>query len=471
MMEQKSRVAIWRLFLLSAAAGAINIGYAVEEAYAIPIIRAAGIPLKYATLSLGMSPVLGMIFQPFLGSLSDQCGCSWGRRKPFILALCLMAIIGAGAPFMFYLENADIESGITLVKVCVVGFMVLFDFSIGALQLPCRAFLLDIVPVSQSQTGNFIFTLTIAVNTAMGFSLGAVDWSVITKEGFGIQHQAQTVFGIAAVWMFLSMISTLFSIKERNNSNQQDYLKQSVIYSSNDSHADHDTQADKGGNNYAESNTQADSGDEAQPLIKSNAESGSVRISFQSNDHDQCNLKATKKSGCFKGCSLVYVLRVFKNSVIDTVSFIYYMSFHMWLVWFAILFGFFSEFSFVYGFTTFVGTVVYGGNSEADQDSEDYELYAEGVRMGSLALALSAIASAALSLCLDYITKWIRLKTIFLFILASFVASTFLMILYQNIYFIMVVGLAYGPFLVILLVVPYAVIPVYEVYRFRYNMK
>ena len=453
-LQEKERVAFWRLLLLSASGGAVDLGYAVEEGYALPIIRSMGVSLTLATVALAVSPIVGLIAQPFLGALSDNCFCSWGRRKPFILLLSLMSIAGCGAPYVTYLGVNNV------LVIIVVGLIALFDFSIGQLQLPTRAFLLDLVPVSQSQFGNSIFSMVLVAYATLGFLLGAVDWSSVFGKGFKINEQSQVVFGLTAVFILLSMILTLFSNKEKHNritnytnpiytaahkidlqSQQREVQSQRNII-----HIEKELKPDVASN-------------EKQPLLKqTDTETAQTNTDYENSSKSEEYQKKSSPKCC-------NIAGVFTNALVDVVSFIYYMSFEMWLVWLVTLLGFFGEFAYVYGFTTFVGTVIYEGEPEAtDQTSDEYTLYLKGVRMGSLSLALSSIVGGVMSLCLDRVTKWISLKTVFLFVMACFVLSNFLMILLQEIYFTMLFGLCYGPFLVTLLVVPYALIPIYEVY-------
>lgn len=54
----------------------------------------AGLPEQYHSLTWFLSPVLGLIFTPLIGSASDRCTLPWGRRRPFILALCVGTLMG-----------------------------------------------------------------------------------------------------------------------------------------------------------------------------------------------------------------------------------------------------------------------------------------------------------------------------------------------------------------------------------------
>ena len=53
--------------LLSSIAFAVNMGYGVESAYAVPLVVAAGLDISYASLTLTISPFIGIFFQFFSG--------------------------------------------------------------------------------------------------------------------------------------------------------------------------------------------------------------------------------------------------------------------------------------------------------------------------------------------------------------------------------------------------------------------
>lgn len=53
----------------------------------------AGLPEQYYSLTWFLSPILGLIFTPLIGSASDRCTLSC-RRRPFILALCVGVLFG-----------------------------------------------------------------------------------------------------------------------------------------------------------------------------------------------------------------------------------------------------------------------------------------------------------------------------------------------------------------------------------------
>ena len=108
------------------------------------------------------------------------------------------------------------------------------------------------------------------------------------------------------------------------------------------------------------------------------------------------------KKKCLPGSDKI--CKTFAESTIGVLKFAYYMSYDMWFLWLMAVFAFASDFSFTYGFTTFVGLAVYDGDSSSPEGSVSYDLYTKGVRMGSLGLAIATVCGFVMSLVLDYIT-------------------------------------------------------------------
>ena len=72
----------------------IEFVYAAETAFVSPILLSIGLDHHQMTLIWGISPVLGFLGSPLLGSLSDRCRSALGRRRPFILTLSIGLLLG-----------------------------------------------------------------------------------------------------------------------------------------------------------------------------------------------------------------------------------------------------------------------------------------------------------------------------------------------------------------------------------------
>lgn len=79
---------------LSAAVMGIEFAYSIETAFVSPILLELGIEHERMTLVWALSPLLGLLFAPFLGSLSDRCNSKLGRRRPLIIFLCTGIFLG-----------------------------------------------------------------------------------------------------------------------------------------------------------------------------------------------------------------------------------------------------------------------------------------------------------------------------------------------------------------------------------------
>ncbi|XP_019857518.1 PREDICTED: solute carrier family 45 member 4-like isoform X2 [Amphimedon queenslandica] len=483
--SRKTPVPIWRLILLSASTGAIDLGYAVEGAYVVPFMIASGLSLTLSTVLITLSPVMGMLCQGFIGTISDKCTCSWGRRRPFIVLFSMTAMLGfAALPYCIYL---NIQSVMVIgISMCVF----LLDVSCGLLMLPTRAYLLDVTPVSQSQTGNFILSVAIGVGATLGYALGTIDWSSISGTSVSIEHQSQIVFGISAVVIFLAMIFTIVSVKEQNpksiENNEQSthqlefldnhecqhgsesihesaHVNQTQLISitknhcqleSNDcqSQLESETNFQDCDENKCESLTNELSSELIGSLDDYQDESSFGQSSCAqvneagANESISCDTYSANDKECEddlirmssigtrqKQRTLPSCCKIFFDSV-SIVRFAYYMSYNMWLLWLMVVFGLAADFAFVYGFTTFVGVAVYEGDPSSPEDSASYKLYTKGVRMGSLGLAIATVCCSIMSPIMDYIARWIRLKTIVLITLAAFVCALSLLTYCRELY-------------------------------------
>lgn len=68
--------------------------YAVEAAFVTPVLLSVGLPRSLYSLVWLISPILGFLLQPIIGSASDYCRSRWGRRRPYILVLGILMLAG-----------------------------------------------------------------------------------------------------------------------------------------------------------------------------------------------------------------------------------------------------------------------------------------------------------------------------------------------------------------------------------------
>ncbi|XP_067414431.1 solute carrier family 45 member 4 [Emydura macquarii macquarii] len=211
--------------------GAVMFGrefcYAMETALVTPVLLQIGLPEQYYSLTWFLSPILGLIFTPLIGSASDRCTLSWGRRRPFILALCIGVLFGV-ALFLngsvIGLAIGDVPDKQPIGIVLTVLGVVVLDFCADATEGPIRAYLLDVVDSEEQDMALNIHAFSAGLGGAIGYMLGGLDW-MQTFLGDLFKSQEQVLFFFAAIIFSISVALHLFSIEEEQYNPQQDRIE------------------------------------------------------------------------------------------------------------------------------------------------------------------------------------------------------------------------------------------------------
>nr|XP_029514707.1 solute carrier family 45 member 4-like [Oncorhynchus nerka] len=210
--------------------GAVMFGrefcYAMETALVTPVLLQIGLPEQYYSLTWFLSPILGLIFTPLIGSASDRCTLKWGRRRPFILALCVGVLFGVALFLngsLIGLAVGDVPNNQPIGIVLTVLGVVVLDFSADATEGPIRAYLLDVADTEEQDMALNIHAFSSGCGGAVGYALGGLDWTH-TFLGSIFKSQEQILFFFAAILFTISVALHLFSIEEQRYSPQQDRL-------------------------------------------------------------------------------------------------------------------------------------------------------------------------------------------------------------------------------------------------------
>lgn len=79
-----------KLVLACMVAAGVQFGWALQLSLLTPYIQTLGIDHAMASFIWLCGPITGFVVQPCVGVWSDKCRSKYGRRRPFILAGCLM---------------------------------------------------------------------------------------------------------------------------------------------------------------------------------------------------------------------------------------------------------------------------------------------------------------------------------------------------------------------------------------------
>ena len=481
-----------RIIALNAVAGVEELLYAVEGAYFIPAIYDKGLSLTYGSMLLCVSPVLGVLFQSYIGSASDQCKSRWGRRRPFIFAL---AITGMAGIILFpftenisdLLEDSDLEdASYSVLLILTLLATTLTDFSVGALMVPGRAYLLDVLPVEYTKFGNIVCSVWISSGATIGFAIGVIPWSS------NFQAQVKIVCGIALIIIIVWTAMTLFSVDENNPHTQLQLptkaapdLTSTVVNENNITTIQEPTtkcQANVVNTCTLEDNKSVSSlaipessavvnkdhaitirpitkyqatDDEKFSLLSRGNQSQDTQKDVHDNNVTDENNGDQRRCGC--GCCNDLI-----TSISGNIQFISRMSVSMIVLCFAMFFGGVAVYTQMFFFTDFVADVVYDGDITAPEDSEEYDDYTDGIKVGSLALGISAVSSLVFSFIAGPLMKILGMKFV---LVSSFVVSmlqTGVIVICPNLVIIFVLLPALYCLITIMLLIPFILVAEYD---------
>ncbi|KAM4601386.1 solute carrier family 45 member 4-like isoform 1-T2 [Polymixia lowei] len=201
--------------------GAVMFGrefcYAMETALVTPVLLQIGLPEQYYSLTWFLSPILGLVFTPVIGSASDRCTLRWGRRRPFILALCVGVLLGVALFLngsLIGLSVGDTPSSQPIGIVLTVVGVVVLDFCADASEGPIRAYLLDVADTEEQDMALNIHAFSAGLGGAVGYMLGGLDWTD-THLGRAFKSQEQVLFLFAAIIFIISVTLHMLSIPEQ----------------------------------------------------------------------------------------------------------------------------------------------------------------------------------------------------------------------------------------------------------------
>ena len=467
------------MIALNGVAGVIELLYAVEGAYFVPAIYDQGLSQIYGSMLFLLSPLLGVLFQSYLGSASDQCRCRWGRRRPFILALAITSICGLILfPFTENIANLFNRQNTRLIVLLVLITVAttLTDFSAGAFQAPSRAYLLDVLPVERTKFGNVICSIWISLGGAVGFGIGAIEWS----PDFSVQ--IKIVCGISLILTLICVALTLFSVNEQNPQLSKVVKSDQVISATNvmsdlNNHNDMpDVNPSVTGNLDSQNGPHMIQAEQEKHLSSNN--NVDHKILKENEIQEQCALNMkyfsiedltiipydgyiTYRPNGLAGCGCKCGSN-FADSIIGNIRFTRYMSLPMIILFFAQFFGFLAIYTQAFFFTDFVGEVIYDGDVTAPENSTAYQKYTEGVRIGSLIYGVSAFSSLVTSLLLGPAIKLFGIRLVYVSSYVFSMLQSGVMMISDSVVVLFVLSPALFSVTVVLLTIPYILASEYD---------
>ncbi|XP_017263030.3 membrane-associated transporter protein [Kryptolebias marmoratus] len=417
--------------------------YAVEAAFVTPVLLSVGLPRSLYSLVWLISPILGFLLQPIIGSASDYCHSPWGRRRPYILVLGILMLLGIS---MFLNGDAVISALVSdrslrsIWAIVVVMFgVVLFDFAADFIDGPIKAYLFDVCSHQDKERGLHYHALFTGLGGACGYLVGAMDWghSVLGRL-LGSEYQVIYFFSALTWGIFLTV--HLFSIPEKP-------LGKEPCVSDSASSPSALLLLSSHSNGYGALSKEpvppvapASVGELRPRSFSALGEANSVTSSSK-----QPNKEVRKKM----------TIRSLMKAVINMPSHYRYLCISHLLGWTAFLCN-------MLFFTDFMGQIVYKGNPYADHNSTAYVTYERGVEVGCWGLCINAVSSALYSYVQRCLLPYIGLKGLYFMGYFVFGMGTSLIGLFPDVIATLILCSVFGVMSSTLYTIPFNLIAEYQ---------
>lgn len=221
-MKQKPDMNFWGLWNLSFGFFGVQIAYALQSANISRIFATLGADPHNLSYFWILPPLMGILVQPIVGTLSDKTWNRFGRRIPYLFVGATMAVL-----VMCLLPNAG-SFGLAVGAAMIFGLVALMflDTSINMAMQPFKMLVGDMVNEKQKAKAYSIQSFLCNVGSVVGFVFPFVfTW-------FGIKNVAEKgvvpdsviwSFYIGAAILILCVFYTTLKVKEWNPKEYAEY--------------------------------------------------------------------------------------------------------------------------------------------------------------------------------------------------------------------------------------------------------
>ncbi len=191
----------------------VQIAYALQNANNSRIFATLGADPHSLSFFWVLPPLMGMIVQPIVGSMSDKTWCKWGRRKPYLYIGAIAAII-----VMVLLPNSgSFEMTVKAALAFGATMLMLLDTSINMAMQPFKMLVGDMVNEEQKTKAYSIQSLLCNAGSLVGYLFPYIfTWlgvSSVAPEGT-IPDTVTWSFYIGAAILLVCVWYTGIKVKE-----------------------------------------------------------------------------------------------------------------------------------------------------------------------------------------------------------------------------------------------------------------
>ena len=220
-MTQKPDLSFWKLWNLSFGFFGVQIAYALQSANISRIFATLGADPHNLSYFWILPPLMGILVQPIVGTLSDKTWCRFGRRIPYLFVGATVAVL-----VMCLLPNSG-SLGLTVSGAMLFGLIALMflDTSINMAMQPFKMLVGDMVNEEQKTKAYSIQSFLCNAGSIAGYIfpflfafLGIKNYA---EKGV-VPDSVIWSFYVGAAILILCVIYTTMKVKEWN---PQEYAK------------------------------------------------------------------------------------------------------------------------------------------------------------------------------------------------------------------------------------------------------
>ena len=212
-MKQKPDLSFWKLWNLSFGFFGVQIAYALQSANISRIFRTLGADPHSLSFFWILPPLMGILVQPIVGSLSDKTWTRFGRRIPYLFVGAAMAVA-----VMCLLPNAG-SFGMAVGTALIFGLfaLMLLDTSINMAMQPFKMMVGDMVNERQKAKAYSIQSFLCNAGSVVGFLFPFfftwIGLKNVAPEGV-VPDSVIWSFYIGAAILILCVLYTTMKVKE-----------------------------------------------------------------------------------------------------------------------------------------------------------------------------------------------------------------------------------------------------------------
>ena len=221
-MKQKPDLSFWKLWNLSFGFFGVQIAYALQSANISRIFATLGADPHNLSYFWILPPLMGILVQPIVGTLSDKTWTRFGRRVPYLFIGATAAVL-----VMCLLPNAG-SLGLTVSAAMMFGLFALMflDTSINMAMQPFKMLVGDMVNEKQKAKAYSIQSFLCNAGSVVGFVFPFfftfIGISNVAEKGV-VPDSVIWSFYIGAAILILCVIYTTAKVREWNPQEYAEY--------------------------------------------------------------------------------------------------------------------------------------------------------------------------------------------------------------------------------------------------------